>query len=299
MQRDNRKPIYKTVFFWQVLIASIVVLTLIIGLVVAILNSTGLQINKHKGTYVDTTTAPSTEATLPPPPANPYNPLDFYYENGYLTCGAGESSLGIDVSYWQGNIDWQQVKDAGVEFAMIRVGYRGSDEGTLDVDSYAQTNYDGASAAGIKVGAYIFSQAVTPEEAVEEAEFLLEHTQDWKIDIPLVFDWEVVSNEARNSRVDSETLTACVIAFCERIKAAGHEPMIYFSKSHSHERINLSELVDYKFWLAMYDPVMDYPYRVDMWQYTDAGTVPGIAGNVDINLMLTYPEDQAAQAPAE
>ena len=291
MHRNN-KPLYKSLFFWQVLIASLVVLALVAGLVFALLKSTEDPISASKEPYVDDTLPPpTTEETLPPPPANPYNPLDFYFEDGYMTCGAGESTLGIDVSVWQGNIDWQQVRQAGVEFAMIRVGYRGSNEGTLEIDTMAQANYQGARDAGIKVGAYIFSQAITPVEAVEEAEFLLEQTKDWEIEMPLVFDWEIVSEEGRNARINSETLTQSVIAFCQRIEQAGHEPMVYFSKNHSRDRINLRELVDYQFWLAMYDPVMDYPYRVDMWQYTDQGTVPGIQGYVDLNLLLTYPDE--------
>ena len=132
----------------------------------------------------------TTEPTLPPLPTNPYSTLDFYLEDGYMTCKSGKSTLGIDVSVWQGDIDWQQVKEAGMEFAMIRVGYRGSNEGTLHEDSMAQTYYQGAKAAGLKVGAYFFSQAVTPQEAVEEADYMLAKMEGWELDMPVVFDWE-------------------------------------------------------------------------------------------------------------
>ena len=136
--------------------------------------------------------------------------------------------------------------------------------------------------------AYFFSQAITVEEAVEEAEFVLDAVKDWDVQMPLVFDWEYMGEDVRTSKMDSRTLTDMAKAFCDTIAAAGYEPMIYFGRSQSMNMMKLEELVDYPFWLAMYSTVMDYPYKVDMWQYTDQGTVPGIAGNVDLNLMFTY-----------
>lgn len=232
-------------------------------------------------------TEETTRETVPP---NPYTPEDFTTDGEYVECITGQSRFGIDVSYWQGDIDWQQVKDAGVEFVMIRVGWRGSVQGVLDIDEYAQQNYEGAKAVGIDVGCYFFSQAISPEEAVEEAEYVLELIRDWELDMPVVYDWEYISADSRTGNVDARLLTDCTIAFCKRIRQAGYTPMVYFNADQSHKQMFLEELTDYPFWLAMYESEMDYPYKIQMWQYTDAGTVPGIAGNVDLNLYFTYEE---------
>lgn len=284
----EKKPIYKTVVFWQILIG--LALVLAVGITFLVTLSGGI-VERTPETELPTTvptTVPATEATLPPPEENPYGPLDFVYEGDYLTCTAGDAELGIDVSTWQGQIDWQQVKDAGISFAMIRVGYRGIQEGTLDVDDWAQTNYAGASAAGVKVGAYFFSQAITPQEAKEEAQFVLEQIRDWNVEMPIVYDWEYVSDTARTRNVDARTLTDCTKAFCDTIREAGYTPMVYFNMDHSHKNMYLEELTDYGFWLAMYQSSMTYAYKVDMWQYSDEGSVPGINGNVDMNLYFKY-----------
>lgn len=225
-----------------------------------------------------------TEPTLPPPEANPYDPTDFQYDGQYLTCLSVESRLGIDVSSHQGQIDWQQVAQAGIEFAMIRVGYRGYETGRIVEDDMARANLAGAAEAGLDVGVYFYSQAVSPEEARAEADFVLNFLQETKLQMPVVFDWEFVSSEARTGTMDSETMTACTLTFCQRIQDAGYEPMIYFNQHLSEELFELERLTKYPFWLAMYDDRMTYPYRVDMWQYTCEGTVPGINGNADINL---------------
>lgn len=225
------------------------------------------------------------QPTLPP---NPFTADDFAYEDGYLTCLAQDAALGIDVSVWQDAIDWQQVKEAGIEFAMLRIGYRGTDQGGLNEDAFLRANYAGAKAAGIKVGGYFFSQAVSVREAVEEAEYVLDIIGDWELDMPVVYDWEYIDSEARTANVDARTLTDCTKAFCETVKKAGFSPMVYFNRDQAKERMYLEELTDYPFWLALYDPAMDYPYRVDMWQYTCQGIVPGIAGDVDINLYFDY-----------
>ena len=220
---------------------------------------------------------------------NPFTAEDFVMENGYLQCTADTAVFGIDVSGFQGDIDWQQVKDAGVEFAIIRVAGRGyGQKGTLYDDGYAQQNYEGAKAAGIAVGAYFFSQAITPEEAVEEANYILDYTKDWEMEFPIVYDWEYIDEDARTGNVDAETLTACTAAFCHTVENAGREAMIYFNPHQNQKQFNLEELTDYRFWLAMYSTEMTYPYKVDMWQYSASGTVPGITGKVDLNLYFPY-----------
>lgn len=235
-------------------------------------------------------TEPPTEPplTLPPPEENPFDHLDFQYEGRYLKLRDGESITGIDVSHWQKEIDWEQVKASGVEFAMIRLGYRGYEKGGLSMDSYAIANLDGAIAAGLDVGVYFFSQALTPEEAEEEAYFVLEQLEPYAeyITMPVVYDWEHVSDEeARSANMrDPDILTDCTLAFLQTVEAAGYRSMVYFNRTQSWKYLNLEELKDYEFWLAAYTQRMDFPYKIKMWQYTNEGKVPGVTGDCDINI---------------
>ena len=216
-------------------------------------------------------TSPTTAATqTPTQPTQPTQPT-------------APPVYGIDVSEHQESIDWQQVKEAGMEFVMIRVGWRGETQGQLFADTLAQTHYAGAKAAGLKVGAYIFSQAVTPEEGREEAEFLLEQTKDWEIDLYLALNWEHLTDTNRTAAVDARALTDIALAFCQGVEAGGKKPMVYFDAYLASTRLYLEELTAYPFWLAQYADRMEFSYPVKMWQYTAAGTVPGIDGPVDIN----------------
>ena len=228
------------------------------------------------------------EPTLPPPEANPFGKLDFQYEGRYLKLRDGESVTGIDVSSWQKEIDWEQVKASGVEFAMIRLGYRGYETGVIGMDRYAIANLDGAIAAGLDVGIYFFSQALTPEEAEEEAYYVVKQLEPYQeyITMPVVYDWEHVSDEdARsNDMRDPDILTDCTLSFLQTIEVAGYRPMVYFNRTQSWKYLNLEELKDYEFWLAAYTQRMDFPYKIKMWQYTNAGKVPGVEGNCDINI---------------
>lgn len=221
-----------------------------------------------------------------PLPANPYTPEDFAWEKGYLTCTGANSRLGIDVSEHQGDIDWQQVADAGMEFAMVRIGYRGYSEGSVNTDPTADANIRGAREAGLDVGVYFYSQAVTIEEAAQEALFCIRFLQDYEIQMPVVFDWEYVSADARTGDMDRETLTRCVQVFCDTVEKSGYEAMVYFNPSIGSSLMDLGKLLDYPWWLAMYTDRMDYPYAVQMWQYTENGSVPGIDGDVDINIQF-------------
>jgi GH25 family lysozyme M1 (1,4-beta-N-acetylmuramidase) len=231
---------------------------------------------------------PETGEKLPEPEKNPYGKLDFQYEGRYLGCVKAGTSPGIDVSYYQGQIDWEKVKASGIEFAIIRIGYRGyGAEGKLVEDKLAYDNLEGALKAGLKVGVYFFSQATSVEEALEEADFVLERIRKYDITMPVVFDWEYISEEARTANVDPRTLTDCYLAFCGKLEEEGYTPMAYFNSYQSRKMMYLTELEQYPFWLALYSDRMTYPYRIEMWQYTDSGKVPGIEGNVDINLMFT------------
>lgn len=233
--------------------------------------------------------APST-TTVPSPTltANPYSPEDFAFADGYLTCLVDESWLGIDVSEHQGVIDWETVATTPVRFAMVRMAFRGwGSEGKIQADKYGMTNLIGARDAGLQVGVYFFSQAISVEEAIEEAHFLLALLDGRALDLPVVFDWETVSSEdARTAKMDKKTLNACAQAFCKEIEEAGYEAMVYFNLDLARRMFRLTDLQEagYDFWLAMYRQTLDVPYRVRMWQYSDSGTVAGIKGKVDLNL---------------
>lgn len=200
------------------------------------------------------------------------------------------AKLGIDAAKFQGEIDWAAVASDGIEFAMLRLGYRGYGNGTLMTDPYFEQNAAGASANGIDMGVYFFSQAITVEEAVEEAEYVLAAIEEYDVTMPVVFDMEIVteSNEARANSLTSEERTAVTAAFCDRIAEAGYTPMIYGNPCWLLSKIDLKELEDYPVWLAQYYREPFFPYEFSMWQYTNTGTVSGIAGNVDLNLY--FPE---------
>ena len=171
---------------------------------------------------------------------------------------------------------------------MIRIGWRGSEQGILAEDDFVHQNFRGATDAGLQVGGYFFSQAITVEEAIEEAEYALSIIEGYDVQMPIVYDWEYISWDSRTGNLSPRMLTECTKAFCDTIRAAGYEPMIYFNEDQSHKQMYLEELTDYKFWLAKYDTTLEYPYAIHMWQYTCEGTVPGISGHVDLNLY--FPE---------
>ena len=215
---------------------------------------------------------------------NSYDLTAFTNTDGVIVYTAGESFVGIDVSSHQNTIDWKKVKEAGVDYAMIRVGYRGYTQGRLEEDPQFKTNIEGALDAGLEVGVYFFSQAVSPEEALEEAEFLLERIRQYDIRYPVFYDWENIEAEARTDGMDSITLTACAKTFCEAISAEGYQAGIYFNQIFGYQQFNLLELREYEFWLAQYSDVPDFYYNFQMWQYTNQGSIPGIEGMVDMNI---------------
>ncbi len=232
----------------------------------------------------------ATQSTGPTLVPNPYSAGDFSYRNGYLHCLTGQSLPGIDVSAHQMTIDWPVVAQEGIRFAMVRVGYRGWGNGQIMADEMAQQNLQGAADAGLYVGAYFYSQAISPEEAREEAYFVLDQLQGRTLHLPVAFDWEIFNENGRTANVDAATLKACILAFCEIIEDAGYRPMIYFNLDISKRLMDLVDLQQrgYPFWLAMYTDTMTYAHRVDMWQYSESGKVHGIEGPVDLNLYFIY-----------
>ena len=194
---------------------------------------------------------------------------------------------GIDVSEHQYDIDWQQVAADGIEFAIIRTGYRGYTSGGLYEDKYFRQNMEGALNAGLQVGVYFFSQATSRREAHEEAAYVLEQIKDYPVTLPVVFDMEILGENYRTYNMSRRTLYGATCAFCEDIKAAGYEPMIYMTQYLGYQKYTLRELSDYGFWFAEY--YVDYPsfiYDIDIWQYSDTGSVAGISGNVDMDVYL-------------
>ena len=233
------------------------------------------------------TTEP-TIATIPPDP-NIYGPHDFQYgRHNYLHLQNGESYAGVDVSAYQGDIEWSKVKASGIDFAMIRLGYRGYESGKLVEDVNAEANLTGAREAGLKIGAYFFSQALTVQEVDQEIEFMLEILGERYLDMPIVLDWEIPAASARTANMDARTLTDLQRHFCKIMKDKGYQPMIYFNWHQSENLYYLSELEDYPFWLALYQDRMTYPWQIEMWQYTATGSVPGIQGDVDLNVYMPW-----------
>ena len=209
-------------------------------------------------------------------------------ENGeyqYLTDGQVTSHKGIDVSSHQGDIDWKQVAQDGVEFAIIRLGYRGyGSEGKLVEDTKFEDNIKGASAAGIKVGVYFFSQAITTEELMEEANLVLEKIAPYKIECPVVYDVEKTSKDGRMNNISVEERTQLTALFCQTIQAAGYKPMIYHNTEMGALMIDVAALEDYDKWYASYSDQMFYPYEYKIWQYSDKGRVAGISTDVDLDI---------------
>ena len=236
-------------------------------------------------------------------PACSLNMNDLVTRNGYSFYREGSnitSIAGIDVSEYQHDINWEQVKAAGVDFAIIRVGYRTYGGGEMTYDTKFKENLEKADAAGVKVGVYFFSQAVSTEEAIEEADFVLDAIKPYNITYPVVFDWELIYGEtARTDSVGVDMLADCCVAFCERIKSAGYTPMIYQNKNTSLMKLDLPRLTGYDFWLAEYNTAPTYYYDFQMWQYSSTGYIPGIDGSVDMNICFKDYSNPAPEQPAE
>ena len=196
----------------------------------------------------------------------------------------GASVFGIDVSKWNKEIDWQKVKAAGVEYAIIRCGYRGASTGALVEDPYFEKNIKNATEAGVRVGVYFFTQATTPVEAVEEASMVLMLCNQYKISFPLYIDTEGAGGNGRADGLDVETRTAVCTAFCETIENAGYTAGVYASKNWLTGKLDARKLSPYSVWLAQYSGKPSYQGTYDMWQYTSAGTVDGISTLVDFNV---------------
>ena len=203
-------------------------------------------------------------------------------ENTKITKSGDGVEVGIDVSAWQKDIDWEKVKAAGVEFAILRCGYRGSKTGALVEDSYFYKNLTGAKEAGVEVGVYFFTQAITETEAVEEASMVLALVGDTELEYPIFIDTE--NTNGRADGIDKNTRTAVCDAFCKTIEKAGKKAGIYASRSWFNNKLNDDKLSDHYRWVAEYASTTAYKKRYEMWQYTSSGSIDGIKGRVDLDI---------------
>lgn len=193
----------------------------------------------------------------------------------------------IDVSKYQGEIDWKAVREAGVDGVMIRVGVRGYGSGEIVADTYFEKNIQGALKEGLEAGVYFFSEAVSMEEAVEEAEFVLDTIKPYKMTLPVTFDLEKIAGDTgRNESLSMDEMTEVTLAFMETIEEAGYEPMLYGNIETISEMIDLKALEQYKLWFAYYSEELYVPYKIDMWQYASDGKVAGISTECDVNMMF-------------
>lgn len=227
-------------------------------------------------------------------PLNVFDDNEFVWNGDRLEYLGSEfrTRYGIDVSSYQGDIDWEAVAEDDIDFAMIRVGFRGYGTGSLNTDSRYEENIRGAMRAGLKTGAYFYAQAITVEEAIEEAEYVIDLLEDLDIDGPVAYDWEMGDSTYRVYGTAPEMATACAVAFCERIAEAGYTPMVYAGQYVSYIKYDQGALSEYLSWYPEYKgdssevlcPTL--AYHMDYWQFSSSCTVDGIAGRVDMNLQF-------------
>lgn len=224
---------------------------------------------------------------------NQYKPDGFIDRKGVITYEEGPSYVGINVNENQGEIDWAQVAASDVDYALIRVGYREYSRGRVMLDQNFEQNMKGAASVNLPVGVYFFSRAITDAEAEEEAAFVLEQIRGYNIDYPISFNWQylykddgTVDESARNTGCNGDQITGFIESFCKKIKTAGFTPAYYCDKEMGYRKLDLERLSSYEMWYAENRPVPSFYYDFGIWQYTKEGTVPGIDGQVPVNLAL-------------
>lgn len=282
----------KTAVKYRLILIAIAVLVLAAAVVIVALSLRPEPVDPHEGqVYIYDGFDWIWMTPLPGVEANSLTAEDFSDRSGCPTYTGSDYQVlrGIDVSEHQHEIDWAQVAASGVDYAYVRLGYRGYTEGGLFEDPYFRANVEGALANGLQVSVYFFSQAISVQEAIEEAEYVLARIRDYNITLPVVYDWEKINGEtaARTDNLDFSILNDCAVAFCDTVKNAGFEPAIYFNRHLGYYGYDLSRMTDYDFWFAL--PESSFPnfyYAVDMWQYSFTEQVPGIAEPTDMNLMF-------------
>ena len=197
------------------------------------------------------------------------------------------TSVGVDVSTYQGTVDWAAVKDAGVDYVIVRAAYRGYETGKIVPDDLYEQNIRGAVDAGLHVGVYLYSQALSEDEAREEADYLLGLIEGLPVDYPVVYDQEeYTADQARTDGLTGEQATLNALAFCERVYDAGYLPMVYTNNDWAQNMYDMERLDHYPIWYADYTAAPSLTGGFAMWQYTDSGQVPGVTGPVDLNLLF-------------
>jgi len=207
---------------------------------------------------------------------------------------------GIDVSSYQGDVDWKAVASSGIQFAMIRCGWRGYSGGSVNEDDHFKQNIQGALAAGLDVGVYFYSQAVNVYEAAEEAVYTVNLIRNYHVTLPVFFDWEHVSaDNVRTSGMTGEEITACCREFCQIVKAAGYTPGVYSYLNLAYFTYDLDKLAGQTLWISDPSSRPDFYYEHAYWQYSIAGSIPGISADVDLDVMFikTSSGTQSAQTP--
>ena len=222
---------------------------------------------------------------------NPYIKEGFCHRGdmiSYIGDTRYTSRIGIDVSHHQSDINWEKVKEQGIEFAFLRIGYRGYGKlGKICKDKEFEANIKNAQKQGIDVGVYFFSQAVNEREAQEEADFVIKNLENKQLQLPVVFDPEnILDDDARTDNVSGEQFTRNTISFCKRIEAAGYTPVIYSNMLWEAYQLDLEKLKNYSIWYADYETEPQTPYYFEYWQYTNQANIEGIPGKVDMDIQL-------------
>ncbi len=224
---------------------------------------------------------------------NPYNTANFRIDNGFMAYfdenGEKISHLGCDLSYHNKYVNFDELAASGCEFVMLRCGYRGYSAGGLAKDEKFEQYASEAERVGLKLGVYFFTQALTVEEAEEEAEYTIKLIENHKISYPVAFDTEYIDDESARSNtteISDELRTEIITTYCEKIKEAGYYPMIYASENWIRRYMNVEQLRQYDFWAPQYLEENDFLYDFTMWQYTDKGNIPGVKGEVDLDISM-------------
>ena len=226
-------------------------------------------------------------------PRNSYNPDNFVIEDGFMAYynenGEKISHVGVDLSYHNNKVDFKKLADSPVEFVMLRCGYRGYTEGGLIEDEKFKEYAKAANENDLKLGVYFFTQAITEQEAIAEADYVIKLIENYDISYPVAFDTEYVEDEearTNTAELSREDLSKICIAFCERIKEAGYYPMIYASENWFRRKLDVSMLAEYDLWAPQYLDENDFLYDFTIWQYTDSGNAPGVEGSCDLNVSM-------------
>lgn len=231
---------------------------------------------------------PRNQNHIPDIPRNMRRSADFRLDEKGRPSYPG-AILGVDVSAHQGEIDWAQVRADGVEFAILRLGYRGYSEGGLNLDATFAPNYVGAREAGLRVGVYFFSQATSEDEAREEAAYVLKMLDGVPLELPVFFDWEEAAKGRTGGKAGS-AVSDWARAFCESVSAGGYTAGVYFNQRYGYSIMRLENLTAYPFWIAEYENSQSFGYQTQFWQFTGSGHVEGIKTIVDMDLMYAVEE---------